>query len=148
MDTVRPSGNTTYRWPIGILRALEISPRDLGVVGWARYSIRRVSTVLSGMLYLAELDNQEYMLRTGEELQFKESYGLIRILSLEEDQLSLQFHGRVRGLTTGWEDSRKNLMPNYLEWLSARHSLALLWSTTISLFLLFLGILRWWRKTE
>lgn len=34
MDTARPSNNTTYNWPTDILSSLEVSHRDLGVIGW------------------------------------------------------------------------------------------------------------------
>ena len=109
--------------------------------------IRRVSTVQSGKLYFAELNSREYPLRIGEGLQFEQSDGQIRLLTMENGQLALKFHGHVREMTTGWEESRKSLMPSWLEWLSARHSLTLLWGTTMYFFVLFLGILKWWRKT-
>ena len=43
MDTVRNSGSTSYRWPTDILRALNISRGDMGVVAWARYSMNGVN---------------------------------------------------------------------------------------------------------
>ncbi len=115
-------------------------------LGAAEPYIRKISTVLSGILYLAERNDLEYKLRTREGLQFEESEGILRLFTLRNDQLSLQFHGNVRGMTTGWDENRKDLMPNYLERLSAQHSLALLWSTTIYLFLLFLSVWKWWGK--
>jgi hypothetical protein len=35
-------------------------------------------------------------------------------------------------------------MPTYLEWLRARHGLSLLWGTTLYLFGVIVGALRWW----
>lgn len=110
--------------------------------------IRRISTVLSGVLYLTELNNKEYQLLTREGLEFGESEGVIRQLRLGQEQLHLQLHGMVQGLSTGWEASRRDLMPNYLEWLSAQHTLAVGWTSTISAFFLLLGVWRWWRRTE
>jgi hypothetical protein len=45
MDTRRPSGSTSYTWPSDVLRALNISREDLGVVAWT-------STQISKELYL------------------------------------------------------------------------------------------------
>ncbi len=39
MDTIRASGETAYRWPTDVLRPLSISRRDIGLVGWALYSL-------------------------------------------------------------------------------------------------------------
>jgi hypothetical protein len=39
MDTIRPSGSTSYHWPIDLLARLKIPHGDLGVVGWIRYSV-------------------------------------------------------------------------------------------------------------
>lgn len=108
--------------------------------------IRRVSTIQSGMLYFTELNSREYPLRIGEGLQFEQSGGQMRDLTMEDGQLALKFHGHVRGMTTGWEESPNNLMPSWLEWLSARHGLTLLWGTTLYIFGVALGVLRWWRK--
>ena len=110
--------------------------------------VRRVSTITSGTLYLAELNSREYTLRTGEGLQFKASNGSIHQLRLTQDEIFLLMHGKMQGMTRGWEENQKNLMPNYLEWVVARPGLMLFWSQTISFFLLLLGIWRWWRKTE
>lgn len=107
---------------------------------------RRVSTVQSGMLYFTELNSREYPLRIAEGLQFERSDGQMRTLEMEDSQLALKFHGHVRGMTTGWEENPDNLMPSWLEWLSARHGLTVLWGTTLYLFGLALGVLRWWRK--
>ncbi len=109
--------------------------------------IREVSTILSGKLYLTELNNKEYALRTSERLQFATSFGSTRSLALQDDEIHLQFHGTASGMTTGWEENRQNLMPNWLEWVAARPGLMLLWSQTVSLSLLLLGIWRWWKTT-
>jgi hypothetical protein len=37
MDTVRPGNTTSYTWPLDVLRALDKTRRDIGIVGWARY---------------------------------------------------------------------------------------------------------------
>jgi hypothetical protein len=42
MDAIRSPGSTSYRWPVDILRALNILRGDIGVVAWARYSMNGV----------------------------------------------------------------------------------------------------------
>jgi hypothetical protein len=39
MDTLRPTGSTSYVWPPSLLAALNIAKRDLGVVGWLSYPL-------------------------------------------------------------------------------------------------------------
>jgi hypothetical protein len=39
MDSVREPGSRSFKWPTSILKALEISRRDIGVVGWTRHSV-------------------------------------------------------------------------------------------------------------
>jgi hypothetical protein len=107
--------------------------------------VRRVSTILSGRLYLEALNGKEYSLRPGEGIRFKASTGEIRTIALQDDHIALKFHGDVRGMSTGSEENRRSLMPTYLEWLRARHGLTLLWGTTLYLFGFIAGVLRWGR---
>ena len=71
--------------------------------------------------------------------------GRSRTLRLREDRIALRFHGHVRGMSTGSADSPRSLMPTYLEWIRARHGVELLWGTTLYLFGLIAGALRWWK---
>jgi hypothetical protein len=107
--------------------------------------VRRISTVLSGMLYFESLGGKEYRLRPGQELRFQFSDGEIRTLELKDDRIAFEFHGQVKGMTTGSDKSQIGLMPTYLEWLSARHGLSLLWGTTLYIFGLILSVVRWWK---
>lgn len=111
-----------------------------------RTVIRRASTLLSGTLYFAALNNQERKLRPGEMLHFVQSQGEFRTLRLQDDHIDLKFHGRVRGMSIGSGENRQSLMPTWLEWLRARHGLSLLWGTALYLFGLIAGVLRWWGK--
>ncbi len=108
--------------------------------------VRRMSTVLSGTMYLEELNGREHTLRPGEDIQFEQSRGEIRTLRLHDDHFALKFHGRVRGMSIGSGENRRSLMPIYLEWLRARHGLSLFWGTTLYLFSLIITVLKWWRK--
>lgn len=114
--------------------------------GDKRTIVRPVSTVLGGSIFFEELNGQERKLRRGEGIRFKESHGEIRTLQPYEDHLILRFHGHVRGMKTGSIGNGRSLMPTYLEWLRARHSLSLLWGTSLYIFSLIVGILRWWRR--
>lgn len=106
--------------------------------------VRRLSTILSGTLYLEALDGRAYPLRYGEALDFDHAEGVIRSLDVQKEQTVLRFRGQVRGMRTGWADAQRSLMPTFLEWLKARHGLYLLWGTTLYILGLIGGILRWW----
>ena len=106
--------------------------------------VRRLSTILSGTLYLEALDGRPYPLRYGEALHFDHAEGIIRSLDVQKEQTVLRFRGQVRGMRTGWADARRSLMPTFLEWLKARHGLYLLWGTTLYILGLIAGVLRWW----
>ncbi len=108
--------------------------------------VRRVSTILSGTLYLAALNDQERKLRPGEMFHLEHAQGEFRTLRLQNDQIDVKFHGRVRGMSIGTGKNRRSLMPTWLEWLRARHGLSLLWGTALYLFGLIVGVLRWWGK--
>jgi hypothetical protein len=107
--------------------------------------VRRLSTILSGTLYLEALNGEKRQLRSGEALRFARSEGEIRMVRLEGDHLSVNFHGWVRGMQTGSELSPRSLMPTCLEWLRARHGLTLLWGTTVYLFGLLMAAIRWFK---
>lgn len=108
--------------------------------------IRRVSTVLSGTLYFASLNDSERKLRPGEMLDFEKCNGEFRTLRFQDGHIDAKFHGRVRGMTIGSEGNQSSLMPTWLEWLQARHGLSLLWGAALYVFGLVAGILRWWGK--
>jgi hypothetical protein len=108
--------------------------------------VRRVSTILSGTLYLVSLNDQERKLRPGEAIQFERVEGEFRTLLLQDDHMDAKFHGRARGMTIGSGESRRSLMPTWLEWLTARHSLSLLWGAALYLFGLVSVVFRWWGK--
>jgi hypothetical protein len=106
--------------------------------------IRHSSTIVSGTLYFEALDGLALSLRSGEVLTFERVAGVVRTLRLQHDDVALQFHGRVRGMRTGWGEMERSLMPTYLEWLKARHGLYLLWGSTLYCFGLIISLLRWW----
>ncbi len=106
--------------------------------------VRRLSSLLSGTLYFESLNDQERRLRPGEELDFQQVRGEIRVLRFGEGSIGVRFHGQVRGMTTGSEEGKRSLMPNYLEWLHARHGLALLWGAALYLAGIVAAALRWW----
>jgi hypothetical protein len=104
-----------------------------------------ISTVLSGTLYLESLNGTSYQLRPRELVQFDDIRGVIRTLKVKDDQVTINFRGKTRGIRSGWGDSPSDLMPTYFAWLQAQHGLSLLWATTIYVFGIVATILRWWR---
>ena len=109
--------------------------------------VRHLSTVLSGTIYFEALKGREMKLRAGQEIRFESSKGIIRTFQMKDDHIALAFHGRVKRMTTGSVNDPVSLMPTYLEWLSARHGLSLLWGTTLYLFGIVLGVMRWWKTS-
>jgi len=131
----------------------QISARDLSLSRIdellddpGRTLVRRLSTIESGSLYFISLGDRERKLRPGETLHFERSEGEIRTLRLRDGHIELKYHGGVRGLSTGMDASRRSLMPTWLEWLSARHSLSLLWGTALFLYGLATAAFRWLGK--
>ncbi len=105
--------------------------------------VRHLSTIISGVVYFESLNGNERRLRSGEELRFEHSAGVLRAIELTEGGIVVQFHGRVGGMQTGIGDTRRTLMPTYLDWLQARHELVLLWGSSLYLFGLVVAVLRW-----
>jgi hypothetical protein len=118
------------------------------LVEGTRALARKVSSVLSGVLYLESLNGKQVALRPYEELRFSGSTGVIRKLALTpggsgEGALSLHAYASVKDMTVGTERNVRSLMPTYLEWLSARRGLALLWGSTLYVTGLLASMLRW-----
>jgi hypothetical protein len=111
-----------------------------------RAIVRRTSAILSGSLYLESLNGLERKLRPGELLEVSASHGEITELSVAPDHLTIRYQGRVKGLSVGAGESRRSLMPTWLEWLKARRGAWLLWGTAVYLFGLVMGLLRWMGK--
>jgi len=110
--------------------------------------LQQVSGVRSGALYFESLGGAEHTLHPSEEIRFGKMNGYINKLELQNDHLSFIFRGTVSGMSTGGKENRISLMPTYLEWLKARHSLSLLWGTTIYFFGFLIGIKNWWKTTK
>ena len=110
--------------------------------------VRRTSTILSGALYFESLNGQELKVRPGMGIQLARADGEIRTLELGDNDLTVKFHGIVRGINAGSGETHRNLMPTCLDWLTARHGLSLLWGTALYLFGLLVSALRWWRGTQ
>ena len=126
------------------LRGDEISfARIDQFLGGKESVVRRVSTIVGGSVYFESLDGGARHLRPGEPLSFARSDGVLRTVQLTDAGIVVQFRGRVAGMGTGADNSRRNWMPTYLEWLRARHELALLWGTSLYLFGLVVALLRW-----
>jgi hypothetical protein len=110
--------------------------------------VRRLSTILSGSIYFEELNGQELKLRPGEDIRFESSEGEIESLELKDDGVVFQFRGSVHGITAGSTETRRSLMPTWLDWLKARQGFYLLWGTAVYLFGLIAGVLRWLKVPE
>lgn len=110
--------------------------------------VRQVSTVIAGIIYYESLGGLEYKLRSNQVIYFKKLKGYIRAMEIKDGQIAFTFHGTVSGMSTGGEPNRVSLMPCYLEWLKAQHSLSLFWGTTLYFFGLIISLLHWWKTTK
>jgi hypothetical protein len=138
------SGGNLFATP---LRADSLSfMRVDEAVDETRTVVRQSSAILSGSLYFESLNGLQRNLRVGEMLQLSGATGEIRGLRVEPDHIALRYHGRVEGLTVGAGESRRSLMPTWLDWLKARHGLWLLWGTAVYVFGLVMGALKWLGK--
>lgn len=121
------------------------------LVDGTRASARKVSSLSSGTLYLESLNGKPVVLRPYEELRFSRSTGVLRRLALSrpagsnDGGLTLHAQATVEGMTIGTRRNMRSLMPTYLEWLSARQGLALLWGSTLYVTGLLASLLRWLR---
>jgi hypothetical protein len=142
--------NLTFATPIHSPFSPQLEVRDLSLFRIDQFVdpgstiVRRISTVLSGVLYFESLNGQERRLRSGEDLYFSQSRGEIRALELADDHIGLKFHGRVKGMIVGAGEGRRSVMPTYLDWLRARHGLTLLWGASLYAYGLAAAALRWW----
>jgi hypothetical protein len=59
MDTNVPAGATNYLWPAGVLDALHLSKRDIGVVGYAEYKIGGENRTLYVPLRIRQKDQKQ-----------------------------------------------------------------------------------------
>jgi hypothetical protein len=115
---------------------------------------RSMSSLVSGALYLESLNGKRVPLRPYEELRLSGSAGTIRRLSLsapdgpDAGTLALEAQATVQGMTVGRDPNARSLMPTYLEWLSARQGLALLWGSTLYLTGVLASVLRWLRVSQ
>jgi hypothetical protein len=140
----------TMRGEIGTVFAPVIDVTDLATTSIDEHVdpegsiVRRVSTIVSGSLYLSSLDDRERPLRTGEVLVLGGVYGEIASLALTGTGVKMHFRGRVREMAVGWGEHPRSLMPTWLEWLQARHGLSLLWGGALYFFGLAVGVMRWW----
>lgn len=110
--------------------------------------VRRVSTIQSGSAYFDELGGRELRLRAHDSLRFASARGEIRSLRVSNGSLAVNFHGRVSGMASGPLQHPRDLMPRWLEWLSANRPLSLLWGAAIYLFGLLTAVRQWWTKSD
>ena len=97
-------------------------------------------------MFFDELAGRELRLRAREAIRFGEARGEIRAVRFADDRLIVNFHGQVRGMTSGPLDHPRNLMPSWLEWLRANQPLALLWGSALYLSGLLTTLWQGWKK--
>jgi len=114
----------------------------------AESSARQVSTIRSGTVFIQSLNGQKYDLRAGERLRFSDSKGEMQKTALRPNAITVQYEGKVWGMSAGSHEYPTSLMPSLLEWLRARHGLSLLWGSTLYVTGMLMVVLRWFRMVD
>jgi hypothetical protein len=136
----------------GLIKFSEIQINDFSLVsmsppGEDSHAVgQQLSTILSGRVILNALNGKESTLREGDRLQLKNASGVLRVSRSKNDQFDVKFTGNVSDLAIHHGSTSSTLMPTWLEWLQASPHFSLLWGTSMYLFGLLVGIMRWWSK--
>ena len=101
------------------------------------------SSILSGNIYLEDINSEVITLRPAEYIQFDSLDGFIRSIELSEDHMRVQYSGRVWGLKSGTPEKTRSLMPTRLQSIQAQQGFALFLGTCITFISLFMAILTW-----
>lgn len=109
---------------------------------------RSVSTVLSGEIYNESMNGSSYKLRKSEWLTLEGVNGELRSMQMTERGIQFDYHGEVTGIEVGSNNNRRSLMPNWLEWFGARHSVKMLWGAFIWLTTTLFGVIKWWKRPQ
>lgn len=107
---------------------------------------RQASNVLAGTIFNESMNGKQYGLRKGEWLLLDGVDGEIRSMEITEAGISLDYHGQVTDIRVGSSGNQRSLMPNYLEWFGARHSVKMLWGAFIWLSTTLFGVIKWWKR--
>lgn len=136
----------------GLIKFSEIQINDLSLVSMSptgedsRAVGQQLSTILSGRVILNALNGKESTLREGDRLQLKNASGFLRVSRSKNDQFDVRFSGNASDLAIHHGATSSILMPTWLESLQASPHFSLLWGTSMYVFGLLLGIMRWWGK--
>jgi len=112
--------------------ASQIKVRDISFI--KKVDVQDISGVMSGNIYLMDLKDQKYDLRTGENLAIEVYVGFIRIIKPLNGSLKVEFSGHVRGMNSGWQQDKRSLMPTWLESIRTNYTIALFWGSLVFLF--------------
>lgn len=92
-----------------------------GISFWKEVANRgtgtRLSTVQNGLLVLEDKGGERIDLREGEPITFKKLDGMLRSLVLEDLSIQVYFDGLARGISTGYSNRSRSMMPSILDWL-------------------------------
>jgi hypothetical protein len=109
-------------------------------------SPKPVSAISSGTLIFTSVDNSLVSLGTGEALQLDGVDGQLNETRLSSGALGVFFRGRVTGAWAHNGLTRRNLKPVYFDYLRARHTAVLVWSSIVWAIGTVLAVARWWRR--
>ena len=143
---LRFEGDPDISFPAHIMIASLSLQQVVNVVVEGISKKRTVSTILGGEIFNESMNGKRYELRKGEWLKLGGVYGEIRSIQMTADGIRLNYHGKVTSINVGSSQNQRNLMPNWLEWFSERHSVKMLWGTFVWLLGTLLGVIKWWKR--
>ena len=107
---------------------------------------RTVSTLLSGDLYQQSIQGEKHTFAPRQVVDLAVKDGQLTDLRAGTDGWHVHFDGVVTKLSVGSGEAARSLMPSYLDWLLARHRLAVFWTTFGYAVALLIALMTWWRK--
>ncbi len=127
------------------IRSIDFETTEIGVAN-EFISLRPRSEVSSGDVEVLDT-GMKHELSYLEALRLEpgsEDLILRSLKFLKSGEISLTFTGTVREIHVGSEGNPASLVPSWLEWISARRSVALLWAALGLVIAAFLSVRTWW----
>lgn len=109
-------------------------------------SPKRVSAIRTGKLIFTSIDSSLIALGPGEALQLDGVDGQLNETRLSSGAVRVFFRGRVTGARADDGITSRNLKPVYFDYLRARHTPVLVWSSIVWALGTVLAVARWWRR--
>jgi len=125
------------------------TPLHVGQMSWSSPSptATEESSMVSGTVYFDDIRTLSAKLRPGTPFRVAGS-GYIRKLVWNAGLIDTEMEGTATSVSTGTEETRRDLMPSIFSYIRTRETLTQFWAALGSLTLLALALDRWWRSPQ